>query len=313
MSHTRWKVCAGLLATIAMLFPACKAADDEAIAHAIDSAHVLGADYKFSAHKDATGLLTVSTYLNSSSKDYGKDCKVDAVLIAKAAAEADPKILKFAVRFYDYAQTSYLEVIVKKTDIAAFGSGQVTKDELLSTLDLTKVNVAAPKTAAATQSTEPAVRSLTLSPTDKYNTFRRNGIAFYYPKSWSEKPYETKWGDFAKLDSSGKRWACVMLKRQSDEPSPQQAINDQNKWYWSSHKHKVIGLKTQIIGYERNIEAHIVYIRNLESSEPNRSEKHVYFGYKNRIYSIVLQVADEDYQQIGSEFDAMLNTMCYSD
>lgn len=78
----------------------------------------------------------VSAYRNPKANE--KDCKIDAILMAKVLMDADPKnITMIKVRFYDPTnRTSFREVRVGAGVVKAFGEGRVSQDELLASVAL---------------------------------------------------------------------------------------------------------------------------------------------------------------------------------
>ena len=128
----------------------------EELGKAIKQAKVFGAEEKVQTAL-AGGELTVSAYRKETSTD--NDCKIDAVLTAKAAFAADPELSRVNVLFYDLlVPTDYYEVPVSVGDVVAFGAGKISKEQLLGALKMTKHGsagaqaVVQPITGAATVS-----------------------------------------------------------------------------------------------------------------------------------------------------------------
>jgi len=93
--------------------------------------------------------LTVSTYKTGAESD----CKIDAMLIAKTAFDADPDLSRARVLFYDTrVPDTYYEVTVTVGDVAAFGAGKVSKEQLLSALEVKKMSSGS---ALGSSSSEP--------------------------------------------------------------------------------------------------------------------------------------------------------------
>ena len=82
---------------------------------------------------------TVSTYLNRSARDLENDCKIDAVLIARQLfAAAHSNLARVKVVFNDASSPGqYWAVTVTTGDIKAYGSRQLSMQQLLSSLELT--------------------------------------------------------------------------------------------------------------------------------------------------------------------------------
>ena len=80
----------------------------------------------------------VSTYRHASSDE--KDCKIDAILIARAAMDLAPnEISRVTSYFFGKDLSNYQEVAVTAGDIKAFASGQSDNDQLLSSLTVKSV------------------------------------------------------------------------------------------------------------------------------------------------------------------------------
>jgi hypothetical protein len=81
---------------------------------------------------------SVSAYRAETATD--KDCKIDAVMVAKTAFEKDPALTRVTVRFYDVRNSArYSEVSVTIGDVTAFGAGAISKDQLLSAMVIRNV------------------------------------------------------------------------------------------------------------------------------------------------------------------------------
>jgi hypothetical protein len=96
-----------------------------------------------------------------------------------------------------------------------------------------------------------------------------------------------------------------------DKDSSEQAAADEDRYYWSSHQHQIVQQpKTFLIGYAKNLQALIYYLKdNSNPKEPDRYEKHVYFGYKHRIYSLSVRFCKADYESVTADLNTILNTI----
>lgn len=302
-----------------------RSVNSDAIIKAITNANIIAPGYKFNAVVfPSTHECVVSTYTNAASKDVVTDCKVDALFIAKKVTETDSQTVRVKVRFYDLNQTSYREVVVTKPEISAFAAGAVKKDELLSSLEVLTVNNASQASAESTsrpQTAQPGTRLATasqpsarvgaaLQPTDKFSVIRKNGLMFYYPKAWGAKDMSTPYGDFVELTNNQACWRSIICRLQ-DKDSAEQTANDEDKYYWSSHQHvQVQAPKTVLIGYSKNIQALVYYIKdNSNPADLDRYEKHVYFGYKHRIYSLSVRFCKQDLDAVNADLNVILNTI----
>jgi hypothetical protein len=100
----------------------------------ITKAKILPPDTKITASTNGAEL-TVSTYKVDLASE--NDCKIDAVLIAKTAFDADPELSRATVLFYDPRMPdNYSSVAVTLGDVVAYKAGKVSKEQLLSALKL---------------------------------------------------------------------------------------------------------------------------------------------------------------------------------
>lgn len=95
--------------------------------------------------------LVVDTYRANNASD--RDCQVDAIIAAKTAFEKDPDLARLVIRFFDArSSNSYIEMSVTVGDVAAFGAGQISKDQLFASMKIERHEAAPanPPVAAAT-------------------------------------------------------------------------------------------------------------------------------------------------------------------
>jgi hypothetical protein len=77
----------------------------------------------------------ITTQRNPKATD--KDCKIDAVLMAKTLIEAFPgDVLRVKVLFSDYDKQICSAVKVSKGDVASYGNGSIKQDEFLESLEV---------------------------------------------------------------------------------------------------------------------------------------------------------------------------------
>lgn len=81
---------------------------------------------------------TVAKHMGSSPSP-DTDCKIEAVMIAKTIMDADPSIKRVKTQFYSKSDpTEYSSVSVGIGDIKAFGSGAISTEDLMKSLELNK-------------------------------------------------------------------------------------------------------------------------------------------------------------------------------
>jgi hypothetical protein len=115
------------------LAPCCSAKiSPEQLQTDISKAKILPPDTKITVAINASEG-TVSTYKVDTATE--NDCKIDSVLIAKTAFDADSELSRITVLFYDIRiPNTYDEVTVTVGDVAAYGIGKVSKEQLMSAL-----------------------------------------------------------------------------------------------------------------------------------------------------------------------------------
>lgn len=113
-------------------------------------------------------------------------------------------------------------------------------------------------------------------------------------------------GYIAQLTTNGQHdWAVVQVRLQDLESPAQAASFDMA--YWQTHDKQTINRKSLVIGHRNDFTAVSVVAR--EVKKPTRFEKHVYFGYKHKIYSLILAFHEQDFNELSPDFDTMLSTV----
>jgi hypothetical protein len=109
---------------------------DQSLIAAIRKSKVIKVDYPVHAFRSGTEVY-VTTLLNPQSTD--KSSKIDAVLVAKAVMDADKKVLIVHYRTKIHmTDPDYLAVIVKQSDVMAYGVNAIGVDSLLGQLKVVK-------------------------------------------------------------------------------------------------------------------------------------------------------------------------------
>jgi hypothetical protein len=117
---------------------------DADITAALEKAKIFDTSIRINARINSDEVL-VSTYKNPKAAD--QDCKIDAVLVAKTIMDLAPgEVPRVTVYFYNASTlSSYKEVSVTAGDVKAFGSGSLSKDELLSSIKVKEGTISDPK------------------------------------------------------------------------------------------------------------------------------------------------------------------------
>jgi hypothetical protein len=112
--------------------------DSAALVKIIQSAHILTPEYPINGGLDNNEAL-ILTVRHPNATD--QDCKIDAVLVAKAIMDVYPKqIIRVKLILSDARSENMHEIAVTAGDVRAYATGTINKDELLSSLELTRVS-----------------------------------------------------------------------------------------------------------------------------------------------------------------------------
>jgi len=303
---TTWLVTTSFAAVLALVCfdcPVSLASDvDNQIEAAIKSAKVLPKDMTFTVSFDPqTQEVSVSTYVNAASKDQTRDCKIDAILIARESMRTAHRAVRVRVRFFYENVKAYQEVVVTKPEIAAFAQGSVDQKDLLDSLEITSHN--------AVNSSSSAQRAIL--PRGELLQFRDNGIVFSYPRAWGIKPMNNQYGDFVELIAQRKSWCSIMFRLQKDNSYEQTALNE-DKYFWSSHQRTIVGKKPIIFGASKNIQGLIVDIKDDSNpSDLTRWERHVYFGPGGKVYSVSVRFCKDDCLSVEEDLNTILSSLVF--
>ncbi|MBS1952909.1 MAG: hypothetical protein JST89_01915 [Cyanobacteria bacterium SZAS-4] len=159
----------------------------------IIGAKILPEGTKVTCTRSGAELLT-STYNPDNGSEH--DCKINAVLIAKTVFEKDKDLARTTVQFYEVRQPGcYLEVTVTVGDVAAFGAGTVSQNQLLSALKVTRhapdptfrngsqkkpLNI--DDVVATTNQQQPKPGAV--KPEEKTRSYTNYGVTIKYPPQW---------------------------------------------------------------------------------------------------------------------------------
>jgi hypothetical protein len=109
---------------------------DEALAAAVRKSKVVKPEYPLHVLKRGIDVL-VTTLATPHEPD--KNCKIDAVLVAKAIMDKDKTVLRVHYRFKDHmADQGYRAVVVKQSDVKAYGASAIDVNSLLAQLPILK-------------------------------------------------------------------------------------------------------------------------------------------------------------------------------
>lgn len=109
---------------------------DKVLVSAVRNAKVIKADFPVHVLKNGAEVM-VTTLANPGASE--KSMKIDAVLVAKAIMDSDKKILIVRYRVKDdMRDPDCLAVVVKQSDVMAYGVNAINADNLLAELKVTK-------------------------------------------------------------------------------------------------------------------------------------------------------------------------------
>lgn len=104
------------------------------IINAIDKGKVLAPSIRVNAQV-RPDVVYISTYKNLKAND--RDCKIEAVLLAKTVMDLAPEIPRVEVRFYDQTSLNrFKQISVSAGDVKAFAGGTIKEEQLLNGLVL---------------------------------------------------------------------------------------------------------------------------------------------------------------------------------
>jgi hypothetical protein len=278
-----------LVAFCSIMSPA-GTAKDMPLAPALESAGVMPKGYKINASTSESEAL-IQTHLPEASADSDKDCKIDAVLLAKIVLNKRPQIAKVKVRFFNTNNTHYRQIVVTAGDVAAYGGGSISVEKLLKSLEIAE--------GGSGGGAETEASANNFLPVDV------DGVHLRYPPSWQFARQNSD-GYIADFTIPSKSWAKVLVRKQNTGSPQQQSGYDEN--YLKSIGHRVIrqGPTTvgngQIPGYE------LLTLQNTKSSAV-RYEEHVYFGPAGYVYSLNLSCDANESNMMSPEFLAVLRTV----
>lgn len=312
--------------------PAIAKPSEAEFVDAITKAKILSGEYRINIVAE-TNQATLSTFLDKASNRADDDCKINAVLLAKKLMDIDADLVKVKVLFYDIDGDHFRQIIVKAGDVLALGGGQIDKDKLLSSLEITRGTRNQEKGTAGTQTatppTTPAPNSTTASSattgTSKTTapvtptasappavpTFSAAGISFTYPRDWIPKrgSNATVLAHFFSSTLSDKNY--IDVDAFSDNRSVEGLADEKYRdWLYQPNYQVVysgplkLGAKGTIAGISRLI---TYQIENYP--EYSYYQRHVFFGQPGRIYCLRYHAEYKDMQKVNAAFEHMLVTL----
>jgi len=117
---------------------------DADVVNAIEKAKILAPSIRLNARVSQDEVM-VATYKNPKAED--KDCKIEAVLIAKEVMDLAPGVVpRVTVYFYSSSTlNNFKQVEVTAGDVKAFATGSLSKDELMASIRVKDGAIADPR------------------------------------------------------------------------------------------------------------------------------------------------------------------------
>ncbi len=325
--------------------PALAKPTEAELVDAITKAKILSGEYQINIVAEQN-QATLSTFLDKASNKADDDCKINAVLLAKKLMDIDADLVKVKVLFYDVDGDHYRQVLVKAGDVLALGGGQIDKDKLLSSLEITRGSRGANSAEASSQAkpspTTPSTPSMSVAPTaagttpstpltaaasptstpstataiskpttPSVPTFNSAGISFTYPRDWIAKrgASASVLAHFFSSTLSDKNYIDIDFF--NDNRSVEGLADEKYRDWLYQPNYQVVysgALKLGAKGSIPGISRLITYqIENYP--EYRYYQRHVFFGKPGRIYCLRYHAEYKDMQKVNAAFEHMLVTL----
>ncbi|HNB21610.1 MAG TPA: hypothetical protein PKZ32_04300 [Candidatus Melainabacteria bacterium] len=150
------------------------------------------------------------------------DCKIKAVLMAKALMDAQPKQLAAVKVIYTLdAQSAVSRVVVGAGDVQSFANGAITEKQLLASLDLIK---------ESSEDSEGGKASVVAGPQKERRAILQARIESLKQGGTGVAPFQKMFADIEDLTRAGKaKEASQLISDLSTKLSSQEALRDQAK------------------------------------------------------------------------------------
>jgi hypothetical protein len=313
------------LSTYASALAAPTATEIEAV---LRESSDIGKDRKFSVSSKESEVQ-IATYITAGSNDINNDCKIETVLIGRTIMAKYPDVSRVVVDFYNAAKPrTFLEIIVTKPEILAFGAGQVNNNELLSALRIEekvdpkaaaaetqeKIEKGSKKEAHAEASKQLYKQALAKgeNPEGKWITYHAPGIAFDYPGVWAinrELDGETQVSFRSTLTTYHTATMGLRLYRSPNKIPVETMARDHAARHMRYKNFQIIkkselvrfGLRNSITGICENFSS--------TNEDGQKIERHIYFGWPGYTYKFYITANRDDYNHINKLFDHLLSTV----
>lgn len=260
------------------------------VALAVCSADAIALEYKVSK---VQGQTIVSANANLSSSNFDQDTKVDAVFAAKEVMQKDPTITRVACRFYYPDRVNYAEVVVTAGDVLAFATGNLPKEDLLSSLQVRKV-------VAKANSSESASAT---------KTFDASDFTFQYASSWIAVPPQQNplsGADEVVVAQLGASNSVYKSKITLEKYKPIMPLEKRAAAESRLNRGSVVA--NLRIGAKGNIPA-LTWVGRQRTPFGTVFSRRVYFMMKGNQYSISLACVESESKQLEPDLSYVLSTI----
>ncbi len=247
------------------------------------------------------GEVALSTYVLTSHAP-ATDLKIEALAVSKEIIDADPSVARVKLHFYEpSAPAHYREVVVTISDIKAFSSGAITKDQLLAALHVEAL-IDEQQAQALGQARK---RAGTQNP--NMQRYTAQGITVDYPNSWdvSKEPLEN--GYFVKFQAGDGSY--ISIRHTTSDRDVAAWVVDEDREHEQRHDYARvavpqflrIGPKGSIVAYNR------AYSRG--AAGKLTYNQYVYFGWPKNKYKFKLVAPQSVYIGSAQVFTSMLSSV----
>ncbi len=257
---------------------------------------VLSADSKLSV-ETAEKQAVVTVYGGGYEKAADGLVKIDAVLIAKCVFDNAADLVRAKVCFGALKQGVLRQVSVSKGDIKAFGSNQLSKSDLLASLEIVQFKRtgtpatfrAAPLQKAAQSRDAVETLDATGIPTGKWVSYRnsKTGLTLSYPSHWKLQEAPEK-DTLFRIDAPN----CTLgfaVDNTSGMPVRQSASMWENLVLSQLKDYKLISSQRLRLGQNKSLQGYSIVIQ-FSAGDTTIRQRWIFFGQTGSVYHAILSM-----------------------
>lgn len=276
------------------------------VENAIKKAAIFPAKKQLKVGKFEDGELSVSTYVEESSSDPDKDCKIDALLIAKTLIAAFAEIKRVTVNFYSLSNSSMLkQATITKPEVLSFGAGDVNSSEIMFEIKLID------RSSVVQTSTAPRSAQWARHHVSGQDGFP--GLSFQYPKAWVLEQADISPGNSTAflIKSSASTYHPALIELKAYRTKGNLSVFKETGVHVREHReekdYKPIDGGEASFGAANSIKG---YFENY-SVVPEKArvyEYRFYFGWPGFIYVFRSSSTQQDKQNVDGVFKSILRS-----